>query len=161
MTNSFTLKLPVYGMNCAGCASRLPSAFNEIKGIEAEVNFAIEAARINFDPEIDHNNTLNLIMSLLEQKGYQTDTETILLTAEGWNCANCSNTTSKMLNAQTLVLNAQANFATEKVQVQTIRGALKKSDIDTFSSLIPYTLSISSKQNMKAENVWQIKRLAP
>jgi Cu+-exporting ATPase len=158
MTNSSTLKLPVYGMNCAGCATGLQSALNEIKGIKAEVNFALEAARISFDPEVDHKNTLNSIMSLLEQKGYQTDTETILLTAEGWNCANCANTTSKMLNAQTLVLNAQANFATEKVQVQTIRGALKKADIDTFSSLIPYALSISSKQNLKAENVLKIAK---
>ncbi|PKH03186.1 copper-translocating P-type ATPase [Psychromonas sp. MB-3u-54] len=158
MTNSFTLKLPVYGMNCAGCASRLQSALNEIKGIESQVNFALEAARISFDPELDHKNTLNAIMELLEQKGYQTDTETILLTAEGWNCANCANTTTKMLNAQTLVLNAQANFATEKVQVQTIRAALSKTDIDTFSSLIPYTLSISSKQNLKAENALKVAK---
>ncbi|ABM03165.1 copper-translocating P-type ATPase [Psychromonas ingrahamii 37] len=158
MTNSSLLKLPVYGMNCAGCASRLQSALNEIKGIEAEVNFALEAAHINFDPEIDHKNTLNTIMALLEQKGYQTDTETILLTAEGWSCANCANTTSKMLNAQTLVINAQANFATEKVQVQTIRGALKKADIDTFSSLIPYTLHISSKKNLKAENALKVAK---
>lgn len=158
MTNSSTLKLPVYGMNCAGCASRLQSALNEVKGIKAEVNFALEAARITFDPEIDHTNTLNAIMNLLEQKGYQTDTETILLTAEGWNCANCANTTSKMLNAQALVLTAQANFATEKVQVQTIKGALKKADIDTFSALIPYTLSISSKKNIKGENLLKIAK---
>ncbi|MFT5559960.1 MAG: Cu+-exporting ATPase [Psychromonas sp.] len=158
MTNSFTLKLPVYGMNCASCASRLQSALNEIEGIEAQVNFALETARISFYPELDHKNTLNTIMELLEQKGYQTDTETILLTAEGWNCANCANTTTKMLNAQTLILNAQANFATEKVQVQTIMGALSKADIDTFSSLIPYTLSISSKQNLKVENALKITK---
>ena len=158
MTNSTTLKLPVYGMTCAGCATGLRAALNALEGIQAEVNFALEAAQISFDPEIDHKNTLNLIMSLLDQKGYQTDTETILLTAEGWNCANCANTTSKMLNAQTLVLNAQANLTTEKVQVQTIKGALKKADIDTFSSLIPYTLSISSKQNLKAENVLKIAK---
>jgi len=156
MSTSANLKLPVYGMNCTACASRLQTALNEIKGIHAEVNFAIESAQISFDNSIDHANTLPAILALLEEKGYQTDSETLLLSADGWNCASCANKTSKILNAQPFIIDAQSNFATETVQVQTIQGALSKQDIEYFSTLLPYQLRIKSKRNFKQQNEQKI-----
>ena len=152
MSTSSDLKLPVYGMNCAGCASRLQTALNAIKGIHAEVNFALENAQISFDSGVDHTDSLPAILALLEDKGYQTDSETLLLSATGWSCASCATKTSKTLNAQPLVINTQSNFATESVQIQTIQGALNKQDIEYFSTLLPYQLSIKSKRNFKQQN---------
>jgi len=64
----FTLKLPVYGMNCAGCAGRLKIALNEIEGITAEVNFALNQALLSFDETSDHSHTLANVLTLLEKK---------------------------------------------------------------------------------------------
>ena len=99
-----TLTLPVYGMNCANCAISLENAFNKIEGIEAQVNFTLESALINFSNNIDHRTTLSDILQVLEQKGYQTDTETILLSATGWHCISCANKTAQtLINAYELL----------------------------------------------------------
>ena len=150
------LKLPVYGMNCAGCASRLQTALNSIPGIDAQVNFALESAQISFDSSVEHTNTLPAILALLEEKGYQSDTETLLLSATGWSCANCANKTSQFLNSQPLVIDAQSNFATETVQIHTIQGAIDKQGIEQFSLLLPYQLEKKSKTNVKEQNAQKI-----
>jgi len=156
MPVSSTLKLPVYGMNCTACADRLESALNKISGIHAQVNFTLESALISFDSSVDHANTLGAILALLEENNYQTDSETILLQATGWSCASCAAKTSKLLNAQAFVIDTQSNLATETVQVQTIRGALTKEDIDHFSTLSPYQLTLQSKQNFTQQQVQKI-----
>jgi Cu+-exporting ATPase len=153
MTN---LKLPVYGMNCAGCAARLQTALNEIAGIEAVVNFTLQSAQISFDSDSEHTSTLSAILDLLEEKGYQTDTETLLLSASGWHCVNCANTTSQLLKKQPQVIDVQSNFATETVQIRTIQGALHKQDIEQFSQQLPYQLEIKSKTDLKAQNEQKI-----
>jgi len=150
------LKLPVYGMNCASCATRLQIALDGIKGIDAQVNFALESAQISFVDNIDHSNSLPAILAILESKGYQTDTETLLLSVTGWNCATCANKTRQLLNKQTLVIAAQTNLTTQTVQIRTIQGALSKQNIKQFSQLSPYQLQIKSKTNSKAQNEQKI-----
>ncbi|MCG6202580.1 heavy metal translocating P-type ATPase [Psychromonas antarctica] len=152
MSYSSILKLPVYGMNCAACASRLQAALNKINGISAEVNFALESAQISFTDNIDHANTLTTILAVLDKNDYQTDRETLLISVSGWNCASCANKTTKVLNAHPFILAANSNLATDTVQIQTIQGALKKTDIDHFSTQLPYQLSIKSKHNFKQQN---------
>ncbi|CAN5440541.1 heavy metal translocating P-type ATPase [soil metagenome] len=45
------LDLPVEGMTCASCASRIERNLNELEGVEASVNFATERASVSFDPD--------------------------------------------------------------------------------------------------------------
>ena len=153
-----TLKLPVYGMNCANCAITLQNLFNEIKGIDTQVNFTLESALINFDDNVDHSNTLSTILAILEKKGYQTDTETILLSVEGWHCMSCANKTTQILNKQPLIIEAQSNLATEVVQLRTIQGALTPQNIADLSRLTPYQLTIKSKTNLEAQNIQKLKQ---
>ncbi|WP_257982479.1 cation transporter, partial [Aeromonas salmonicida] len=40
------LQLPLTGMSCANCASRITTALNKLEGVEATVNFALEQAAI-------------------------------------------------------------------------------------------------------------------
>ncbi len=42
--------LPVDGMTCAGCASRIERRLNGIAGVEASVNLALERAAVDYDP---------------------------------------------------------------------------------------------------------------
>jgi Cu+-exporting ATPase len=41
--------LALDGMTCAACAARIEKALNRVPGVEAEVNFATESARVRYD----------------------------------------------------------------------------------------------------------------
>ncbi len=44
------LELPITGMTCASCASRVERRLNELDGVSASVNYATERASVDFDP---------------------------------------------------------------------------------------------------------------
>jgi Cu+-exporting ATPase len=44
------LELPITGMTCASCASRIEKRLNKLEGVEATVNYATERASVSFDP---------------------------------------------------------------------------------------------------------------
>ena len=43
------LDLPIEGMTCSSCASRVEKSLNKLEGVEATVNFATEQANVSFD----------------------------------------------------------------------------------------------------------------
>jgi Cu+-exporting ATPase len=45
------LDLPIEGMTCASCASRVERGLNEVEGVTATVNFATERAAVEYDPD--------------------------------------------------------------------------------------------------------------
>ena len=48
--NGERLQLPIEGMTCASCANRIEKRLNELEGVEASVNYATEAASVEYDP---------------------------------------------------------------------------------------------------------------
>src|SRR3954451_2606476 len=46
-----TVELPIAGMTCAGCASRVERSLNGLDGVDASVNFALERAHVEFDED--------------------------------------------------------------------------------------------------------------
>jgi P-type Cu+ transporter len=47
-----TLELSLGGMSCAACAARIEKVLNRLPGVEANVNFAAEMARVRYAPEM-------------------------------------------------------------------------------------------------------------
>ncbi len=47
-----TLELSLGGMSCAACAARIEKVLNRLPGVEANVNFAAEMARVRYAPEL-------------------------------------------------------------------------------------------------------------
>jgi Cu+-exporting ATPase len=45
------LELPIQGMTCASCATRIERRLNKLAGVSASVNYATENAAVSFDPE--------------------------------------------------------------------------------------------------------------
>lgn len=138
MSLSASLKLPVYGMTCTGCASQLQTALNAIEGINAKVSFTEKSAEVTIDKSVDYDDTVKSILILIEQKGYKTalspeddplnnsqsvaplpenkaphdsQTKTQELLLEGVTCASCVGKIEKALNALPNVQQAQINFA--------------------------------------------------
>jgi Cu+-exporting ATPase len=62
--------LPITGMTCAACASRIERQLNRAEGVnKASVNFATSRATIEFDPE---RTGVRKIMGVVEKTGYGT-----------------------------------------------------------------------------------------
>jgi Cu+-exporting ATPase len=59
--------LPIEGMTCASCATRIEKRLNRIDGVTATVNFATETAAVDFDPEAASPERL---LEAVEQAGY-------------------------------------------------------------------------------------------
>ena len=64
------LDLPVEGMTCSSCASRIERKLNKLDGVEASVNFATEQASVSFDPDrVDTGQLLGAV----EAAGYKAE----------------------------------------------------------------------------------------
>ncbi|MEQ9337652.1 MAG: heavy metal-associated domain-containing protein, partial [Miltoncostaeaceae bacterium] len=44
------VELPIQGMTCSSCASRVEKRLNRMEGVHASVNYATERATVEFDP---------------------------------------------------------------------------------------------------------------
>ncbi|MBO9600667.1 MAG: heavy-metal-associated domain-containing protein, partial [Cohnella sp.] len=80
--------LQITGMTCAACANRIEKGLSKLDGVsQANVNFALEQASVQFDP-------VKVDMAKLERKiqdlGYGTVKETADFDIMGMTCAACA-----------------------------------------------------------------------
>jgi len=61
------LELPIEGMTCASCASRIERKLNKLDGVTASVNYATERAAVEYDPA---QVTPGALVDAVEQVGY-------------------------------------------------------------------------------------------
>lgn len=141
MTSLPILTFPVYGMNCASCASKLSAIFNAISGFEANVNITLEKATLEVDSSIAPDNIAKTIVEVLQQAGYQTDYQRLSFAAD-WSCASCVEETLTALKKHALVIDVNANFATQTVYVETISNFINDQLIAQLISLSPSPLTL-------------------
>jgi Cu+-exporting ATPase len=63
------LELPIQGMTCASCASRIERKLNRLDGVRATVNYATEQAAVEYDPA---RVSPALLVQAVEDVGYAT-----------------------------------------------------------------------------------------
>jgi len=61
------LDLPITGMTCASCASRIEQRLNRLDGVDASVNYATEQATVDYAPD---RLTPDQLVATIEQAGY-------------------------------------------------------------------------------------------
>ena len=67
-TSTEHIDIPIVGMTCASCASRIEKKLNKLDGVSATVNFATEKATVDFDPaEV----AAEELAAAVESAGYQ------------------------------------------------------------------------------------------
>lgn len=120
------IDLPVTGMSCAACASRIQKALAQLKGVDnAAVNFAAEKATIFYNPsEISPDEFIKTI----KEQGYGVSTSRITLPVKGMTCASCVKRVQDALSFLNGVLSAEVNFATEQASVEYIPGLVGPRD---------------------------------
>ena len=110
-----SLTLPVEGMTCATCASRIEKVLGKMPGVHtAAVNLATEQANVDFDPETV---TPQDISEAISRAGFSVPAQTADLMIEGMTCASCSGRVEKALAKVPGVVTASVNLATEEAHV--------------------------------------------
>jgi P-type Cu+ transporter len=112
------IQLPISGMSCANCASRITTALNKLDGVEATVNFALEQAAI----ELRQDTQLPAVLESIKSQGYDYGEETLLFQITGMTCAGCSARLNKMLSALPGVIAADVNFSLEQARITQVPG---------------------------------------
>lgn len=112
--------LPVRGMNCASCVTKIGKSLRQIRGVaEASVNLAAEKATVTYEPErID----LSTLARAISDLGYEVPSERITFAVHGMSCASCVAKIEKTLKAVPGVTSAAVNLGTEMAAVQTVAG---------------------------------------
>ncbi|SDA98911.1 heavy metal translocating P-type ATPase [Sinorhizobium sp. NFACC03] len=116
---ALSASIPVEGMTCASCVSRVEKAIRAVPGVtEASVNLATERADVRFDASTKSAD----IVKAIENAGYGAAEDTIELTIEGMTCASCVARIEKALKAVPGVTEANVNLATERASVHVTTG---------------------------------------
>ena len=127
MSEAKRTDLPITGMTCANCALTVERNLKKAEGVsEAAVNFATEKASVTFDPTVLKAQDL---VKQVEDAGYGVVTARVELPITGMTCANCAATVERTLNKLPSVVEAAANFATERASVEYIPGAVSVADM--------------------------------
>ena len=117
MTDAAHLTLPIAGMTCATCATRVERALTRLPGVHAAaVNLATERVAVEFDTPVAPD-ALASLTAAVEKAGYGVPTETLSLRIDGMTCASCVGRVEKALKAVSGVQEASVNLATEEARV--------------------------------------------
>ncbi|MFD1064856.1 heavy metal translocating P-type ATPase [Oceanobacillus locisalsi] len=147
--------LPIEGMTCAACATRIEKGLKRVDGVEdANVNFAIEKSTIHYDPE---QTTVEDFEKKIEQLGYQVQHTKQTFDVEGMTCAACANRIEKRLNKMDGVAEANVNFALENVAVEYNEDQVTSRDMMDVVKKLGYALkpqvSKEETSNRKEEEI--------
>ncbi|WAA09826.1 heavy metal translocating P-type ATPase [Fervidibacillus albus] len=115
-TNKKEVTFQITGMTCAACANRIEKGLKKIDGVEqANVNLALEKAKITFDPEKTDQTAFQQKIRAL---GYDVVTNRVEFDITGMSCAACANRIEKSLNKMDGITEASVNLALENATVQ-------------------------------------------
>ena len=119
------LDLPIAGMTCAACSTRLEKNLNKLEGVAAQVNLAAERARVEFDPA---SASASAIVEQVRKTGFSVPAQTLDLAIAGMTCAACSARLERVLN-QVPGVEARVNLATEKARLRYMPGLATADDL--------------------------------
>lgn len=136
--STLNVNLPIGGMTCASCASRVEKALSEVPGVDqATVNLATERASIRFkDTRVKPEDLIRAVREI----GYDVPSETIILPIGGMTCASCVSIVEGALNNVEGVVNATVNLATERATVNYIPGLAGRAEMKQAVDATGYTV---------------------
>jgi Cu+-exporting ATPase len=95
MATKQPLSLPVSGMTCASCSTRLEKQLNKLPGVEAAVNLASETATIRFNTA---ETTAAQILDAIRKTGFDVPPRHVMLKISGMTCASCAARIESVVN---------------------------------------------------------------
>lgn len=113
------ISLPISGMTCAACSTRLEKQLNKLPGVEAAVNLANETAVIRF---LSAETTSEKILDTIRKTGFDVPHKQVILKISGMTCASCASRIEDVVNKLPGTQIA-VNLASETAQLTLDCGA--------------------------------------
>jgi len=121
-----SLSLPIEGMSCASCASRVQDVLEEVEGVSAAtVNVATERAEIS---RSTGGAPVKDLVRAVENSGYGVRAAETALMVQGMSCASCASRVEDALSSLDGVLEANVNVATDRATVRYVPGTIQPAD---------------------------------
>ncbi|MFP5420402.1 MAG: heavy metal translocating P-type ATPase [Gammaproteobacteria bacterium] len=118
MSSLTTFNLPISGMTCTSCAGRVERALAKVADVASvSINLASEQARVEAPAD-----SLEQLVNAVSAAGYQVPSERLELALSGMTCASCAGRIERALAKQPGVLSVSVNLASERAQLQLLRG---------------------------------------
>ena len=144
-SNFRSIVLPVRGMTCSSCASRIEKKISTLNGVlDARVNFGAEQLFIDLDPQ---KIFLTEILETIKKIGFEVLVTQKTYNIEGLTCASCVARVENELTGLYGVLGSQANLATERVMIDYIESISVVNEFQSILRCIGYKLLTSSENN--------------
>jgi Cu+-exporting ATPase len=154
MSSLTTFDLPISGMTCASCAGRVERALNNVANVaRVSVNLANEHARIEAPAD-----SLEQLVAAVSDAGYQVPRERLELAISGMTCASCAGRIERVLAQQPDVLSVSINLATERAQLQVLRGSDNNALLQAVSQAGYQASRIGDPQTSQATAAKQLQR---
>jgi Cu+-exporting ATPase len=110
------IDLPLTGMSCASCASKIQNELSKLNGVEtAAVNFAAESATVYYIPA---EANIEEFIKTVKDLGYGVSASKVTIPIKGMTCASCVKKVQDSLASLNGVFSASVNLATEKATVE-------------------------------------------
>lgn len=139
------LDIPITGMTCAACASRIEKGLQRMDGVsEATVNFATEKASVSFN---ENEISVTSLQDKIRTLGYDVLQEEVDLNIVGMTCAACSARIEKGLNRMEGVQSATVNLALETGKVSFDPSVLSTNDFIKKIQSLGYNAEYKNEQN--------------
>ncbi len=119
--------LPVRGMTCAACATRLERVLTKTPGVgAAQVSLAAERADIRYDPAAV---AVPDLAATVDRAGFSVPESTLDLAISGMTCAACAARIERVVGKLPGVRGAAVNLATERASVTVLDGVAGATDV--------------------------------
>ncbi len=149
-----TLSIPVTGMSCAACATRVQRSLQKTPGVrDAAVNFGSEKARVEFEPGVVSPVAL---AAVVRGAGYGVATSHAVLQVEGLEYAASGAPLERQLLAVPGVVKADVNLATSQTRVEYIADAAGTEALEDAVAEAGYGLAAP----ISGEDAGQVERAA-
>ena len=143
--------IPVKGMTCASCVSRVERALKKVPGVsEATVNLASERVAVLHDRRAS---SIEDLFKAVEDAGYEPRRESLTVGVEGMTCASCVRRVETALTKVPGVLSATVNLASERATVEFLPGQVAIADLRRAVDDVGYRLRelVEAERDVEAE----------
>ena len=123
-----TVLLPISGMTCASCATRIQRTLGDTPGVRsAAVNLATERARVEFDPQAT---SVPALISRIRDVGYDAALVTVKFMVQGLEMVHEPGPLESAITDLPGVTAAALNLATGQLEVDFIPGEVTPAEIE-------------------------------
>jgi Cu+-exporting ATPase len=110
------MRIQLRGMTCASCALKIENKLNQLPGVKkANVNFSLENAYIEYDPNTIGYNNFN---AAIEDIGYKSNLSRIELEITPLGTSEDAETIQKFLSRQTGIYDVYVNFSAKVANIE-------------------------------------------